>query len=216
MNDITYSQQDVLDLWFPDTGHESSVDSHAAFWEERMQGGMDERIISRFAGITEAAASGQLDHWADTPRGRLALLIALDQFPRSLWRDTPAAYGQDMKAAQLALEGIANGDFAQLAGWEKAFFVIAISHCEGPDHLERMENLTPVVKGIADGMTGPLADMSEGFIAQHERVMDIIARFGRHPHRNPIYGRLSTPAEETYIQTGDFPHVRPVEEDLSG
>ncbi len=97
-----------------------------------MQGGMDAAIIERFGGLTMAAATGRLDHWADTARGRLALLIALDQFPRSLWRDTPAAYAQDIKAARLALDGIANGHFDTLEPWEMMFFVIAISHCEGP------------------------------------------------------------------------------------
>lgn len=75
------------------------------FFEERMQGGMDEIIISKLAGLTMAAATGKLDHWAETARGCLALMIALDQFPRSLWRDTPASFGQNIKATRLALEG---------------------------------------------------------------------------------------------------------------
>ncbi len=86
-----YSPSDVLDFWFPDTEHQNTLETHTAFWAERMQGGMDAAIISKFADITHAAAFGELDHWAKTPRGRLALLIALDQFPRSLWRGTPAA-----------------------------------------------------------------------------------------------------------------------------
>lgn len=86
-----YQPEQVLELWFPDSGHQHDPQKHAAFWDERMQGGMDAVIAARFAGLTEAAATGKLDHWAETPRGRLALLIALDQFPRSLWRGTPAA-----------------------------------------------------------------------------------------------------------------------------
>jgi len=82
---------DVLDFWFPDTGHQNAPETYAAFWSERMQGGMDNAIISGFADLTHAAATGLLDHWADTARGRLALIVALDQFSRSLWRNTPAA-----------------------------------------------------------------------------------------------------------------------------
>ena len=202
----------VLDLWFPDTGHQNDPATHAAFWDERMQGGMDARIIADFADLTLAAARGQLDHWAETPRGRLALLIALDQFPRSLWRDTPGAFAQDIKATRLALEGIENGDINQLEPWEQTFFVIAIGHCEGPDHLDRMHRLPPVIDQIIAGMPECLAPMADGFRGQHERVCSVLERFGRHPHRNAVLGRISTPEEEAYVATGDFPHVRKVED----
>ncbi|MBS0125232.1 DUF924 family protein [Thetidibacter halocola] len=197
----------VLDFWFPDSGHEGSVETHAAFWTERMQGGMDGAIIDRFGPLTRAAARGELDHWADTPRGRLALLIALDQFPRSLWRDTPGAFAQDIKAARLALDGIANGDFDGLAPWEQVFFVIALGHCEGPDHLQRLIALDPVIEQIIDRMPEQLAPMGGQLRAQHALVTEVIRRFGRHPHRNAILGRVSTLDEEPYIATGDFPHL---------
>jgi len=203
-----FQPEDVLSLWFPDNGHWNDPETHGAFWAERMQGGMDERIIADYAELTEAAAKGLLDHWAGTPRGRLALLIALDQFPRSLWRDTPAAYGQDIKACRLALEGIANGDFDQLAPWEQNFFVISISHCEGPDHLQRMRWLSGIAEGIIGRLPESIAPMAERMRSQVIRVTGIIARFGRHPHRNPILGRVSTPEEEAYIAEGDFPHLR--------
>lgn len=203
-----FEPDDVLAFWFPDNGHWEDLESHQAFWTERMQGGMDARILSDFADLTEAAATGQLDHWADTPRGRLALLIALDQFPRSLWRDTPAAFAQDIKATRLALEGIENGDYDRLAPWEQAFFMISISHCEGPDHMQRMELLDAFTEGIVASMPDHLAAMGERFLTQQARVKGNIARFGRHPHRNPILGRPSTPDELAYIAAGDFPHVR--------
>lgn len=202
-----YRPEQVLDLWFPDNGHWNDAEAHAAFWHERMQGGMDARIVSDFAGLTEAAAKGLLDHWAETPRGRLALLIALDQFPRSLWRDTPAAFAQDIKATRLALDGIANGHIDALAPWEQTFFIVACAHCEGPDHLERMERLDGLVDRICESQPPALAARADRLKSQHERVKGIIARFGRHPHRNPIYGRISTPEEEAYIAAGEFPHV---------
>lgn len=207
-----FRPEQVLDLWFPDNGHWESPETHGAFWDERMQGGMDERICNDYADLTVAAAKGLLDHWADTLRGRLALLIALDQFPRSLWRDTPGAFAQDNKATKMAMETVFRDDFDELRPWEQAFFCISNSHCEGPEHLARMETITPVVHHIASRFRGgPLEPMADGFIGQHERVMGNIRRFGRHPHRNPIYGRVSSPDEEDYIAAGDFPHVRKVE-----
>jgi len=104
----------VLDFWFPDNGHEASLETHRDFWVWRMRGGADEAICSDFADLTEAAARGLLDRWAQTPYGRLALVIALDQFPRSLWRGTPGAYAQDIKAARLVLEAFENGHYKAL------------------------------------------------------------------------------------------------------
>lgn len=207
----TYDLRDVLQFWFPDCGHQNDPQAHSAFWDERMQGGMDAKIIAEFAELTRAAATGRLDHWSHTAKGRLALLIALDQFPRSLWRETPAAFAQDIKATLLALEGLENGHFDDLEPWEQTFFVIAISHCEGPDHSKRMTQLNPVIEGIITRLPEPIRQMGDGLRAQHQRVSGIIANFGRHPHRNEVLGRPSTPSEEAYIATGDFPHMRKVE-----
>ena len=99
---------------------------------------MDQAICTRFADLTLAAARGEPDHRASTPRGRLALLLALDQFPRSLWRDTPAAFAQDIKTTRLALDGIDHGHVKAVAPWERLFSAIALGHCEGPDHLDRI------------------------------------------------------------------------------
>lgn len=203
-----YSPDDVLAFWFPDDGHWLTIESHGQFWDQRMQGGMDARICEDFAAMTEAGAKGLLDHWADTLRGRLALLIVLDQFSRSLWRDTPGAFAQDIKATNMALETVFRDDFDALQPWEQAFFCIAISHAEGPEHLARMERITPIVERIDNRLRGgPLDSLAGSFIEQHGRVMSNIKRFGRHPHRNAIYGRVSTPDEEAYIAIGDFPHL---------
>jgi uncharacterized protein (DUF924 family) len=204
----TYSPESVLDLWFPDDGHWTSPERHQAFWQTRMYGGMDGVICRDFAGLTRAAAAGELDHWAETPRGRLALLIALDQFPRSLWRDTPAAYAQDCKATRLAIEGIRNGDFGKLKPWEQTFFVIALGHCEGPDHLDRLDLIDRVTEEIVAALPPEIAGTGDRLRAQNARVRQIVERFGRHPHRNPVYRRVSSAEEEAYIATGDFPHVR--------
>jgi uncharacterized protein (DUF924 family) len=204
----SYTPERVLNLWFPEDGHWTSPERHKAFWQTRMQGGMDEVICREFAGLTRAAAAGELDHWAETPRGRLALLIALDQFPRSLWRDTPAAYAQDCKAARLAMEGIRNGDFGQLRPWEQAFFAIALGHCEGPDHLDRLDLIDRITEETVACLPPEIAHMGDMFRGQNARVRSVIERFGRHPHRNPIYGRVSSAEEEAYIALGDFPHLR--------
>lgn len=216
MMQAAFDPNQVLAFWFPDTGHWTDKATHGAFWDERMQGGMDARIISDFAELTEAAAKGLLDHWAETPRGRLALVIALDQFPRSLWRDTPGAFAQDIKATRLVLDGVENGDFDSYQPWEATFFIVALTHCEGPDHLARFDLVEELTERVIAKLPDALDGLGDGLRGQNARVRANIERFGRHPHRNPILGRLSTPDEEIYIATGDFPHVRKVEDIVEG
>ena len=210
MDKITFQPEQVLDLWFPDNGFWESEESFSAWIRERMYGGMDQTICQDFAELTEAAARCELDHWAKTAEGRVALLIALDQFPRSLWRDTPAAYAQDIKANRLVLEGVANGHFAAVKPWKKLFYVIAMGHCEGPDHLDRLTLLEELTEATIAENPPQLAYAADMFRGQNARVRSVIEQFGRHPHRNAHFGRVSSAAEEDYIATGDFPHVQKV------
>jgi uncharacterized protein (DUF924 family) len=202
-----FRPEDVLAFWFPDNGFWESQEQFSRWVYERMQGGMDEEICRRFAGLTIAAAQGLLDGWAASARGRLALLIALDQFPRSLWRDTPGAYAQDCKANLLVLEGIRNGHFQAIKPWEKMFYAIALGHCEGPDHLERLDLMDTISEILISELPPHLNTSAERIRSQNKKGRAVIERFGRHPHRNPIYGRISSPEEEAYIASGDFPHL---------
>lgn len=205
---MDFTPEEILSFWFPEGLNNASEDEVGEFWHSRMQGGMDEAICRDFADVTRAAAEGQLDSWAETPEGRLALILVLDQFPRSLWRDKPAAYGQDVKSARLALDGLRNGHYEALPDpFRRQFYVICISHCEGPDHLERMDLCVRLNEELSEIAREDQQEMVEQGIAQAQRVRAIIERFGRHPHRNPILGRISTREERTYIEAGDFPHV---------
>jgi uncharacterized protein (DUF924 family) len=207
----------LLGFWFPEDGHWTDLERHRAFWTFRMRGGADETIRSRFADLTGAAARGLLDHWADTPRGRLALIVALDQFPRSLWRGTPAAHGQDLKAARLGLEGLAAGMWDALPNlWEKAFWLIAIGHCEGPDHPERMAMVATRYADLVEEAPEHLRLMYRLAADQHRLHSEVIAAFGRYPHRNALLGRPSTPAEEAWLAAGAFPHQRALPADRAG
>lgn len=212
MNDAGWSTADpriVLDFWFPDDGHAETLERHRAFWFWRMRGGADASIRESFGPLTEAAACGLLDHWAATPRGRLALVIALDQFSRSVWRDSPAAFGQDIKACRLVTEAWATGAYDALAHpWEKAFCLIAIGHCEGPDHLARCDRCVELSDALVAEAPGHLR-LTYRLVRDQTRLgREVIARFERHPHRNAVLGRISTAEEEAYVAAGRFPHNR--------
>jgi len=202
-----FRPESVLEFWFPDNGFWRSKETFLNWLQERMFGGMDEAICQRFADLTEAAAKGELDHWCDTSDGRLALIIALDQFPRSLWRDTPGAYEQDIKANGLVQEGIKNGHYHVLEPWKKLFYGIALGHCEGPDHLDRLTLWDELSEVLIAENPPQLAFTADMIRSRNARVRSVIERFGRHPHRNIYYGRVSSAAEESYIALGDFPHL---------
>ncbi len=201
---------DVLDFWFPE-GRSLDIEAaaHHAHWRWRMQGGADDEIIARFSGLTETAAHGRLDHWAADPHGRLALIILLDQFSRSVWRDDPRAFAQDPHALSLVREGIANGHFAALeTPWFQIVFGLPLGHCEGPDHLERIDLLIELRTAIAAGAPAHLQPIYASLADQARDVRKVIAAFGRHPHRNEILNRDSTAAEKDYIAKGRFPHKK--------
>jgi uncharacterized protein (DUF924 family) len=202
--------QEVLDFWFPERlNPEFSPVEHRDYWLWRMRGGADEAIVARFAEETEKAARGALDHWADDPHGRLALILLLDQFPRSLWRDTPRAFAQDDRALALAMEGFSNGHYEALeTPWEKTMLTIPLAHCEGPDHLERVDHAIALARDIEAEAPAYLKQAYAFIAGQPVEVRKVIEAFGRHPHRNAVLGRPSTPEEEAYIAAGRFPHLR--------
>lgn len=200
----------ILDFWFPE-GTDLGIDGrrHYDLWMWRMRGGADEEIIARYSDTTKRAARGELDGWAKDPHGRLALIIVLDQFPRSVWRDTPRAFAQDEKALALAQEGYSNGHYDALeTPWYKTIYNLPLAHCEGIDHLERIELCTRLAKEIWDDAPEHLKPGYQFMASQPVEVRKVIAAYGRHPHRNAALGRPSTPEEETYIAAGKFPHRR--------
>ena len=203
---------EILAFCFPTDLTQGVAEIHMKFWQGRMQGGMDAAILDRYADATHAAARGAFDTWAETPRGRLALILLLDQFPRSVWRGTPAAYGQDIKSCRLVLDSFANGRFDTLTTpWEQNFPLIAVTHCEGPDHLARMDLVIEITDRLVDALPQPMNGIYQPGKEQPRRVREVIRRFGRHPHRNTVPGRVSTAVEDAYIAAGEFPHERPIE-----
>jgi uncharacterized protein (DUF924 family) len=207
----TVTPDAVLDFWFPESGHAADTAAHGEFWTWRMRGGADDGIRERFADLTDAAARGRLDHWVATPRGWLALVIVLDQFSRTVWRDTPAAFAQDIKAARLVLDAFGNGAYDALPNaWEKAFCLIAVGHCEGPDHAARMAGLEARAADLLETAPSHLKLNYRIVEDQTRLAREIVAAFGRHPHRNAVLGRPSTAAEQPYLAAGRFPHNRPI------
>lgn len=202
--------REVLEFWFPE-GRSLQIDlvTHQNYWLWRMCGGADNDITGRFAELTAEAAVGRFNHWVAHPEGRLALVVVLDQFSRSMWRNSPRAYAQDTAALALTMEGFSNSHYAQLpTPWHKVVFGLPLGHCEGDDHLDRLDLLIKLREEIAAQAPPHLVSVYQSLVKQAQDVRHVIADFGRYPHRNQLLGRRSTPDEEAYIARKQFPHLR--------
>ena len=198
---------DVLSFWFPadPASERSELLKQAQWW---FRGGADTRIRERFAPLLSRAECGDLDRWSDAPRSRLALIIVLDQFSRTIYRDTARAFANDTKALSLTLAGLRAGHYDELESpWERLFFSLPLGHSEQLEHLDKAVELAEDLVRHAEPNLVPALRFSAGQARSHR---DVVARFGRHPHRNEVLGRQSTPDEIEYLASGQLPHTRPI------
>ena len=170
----------VLEFWFETIDRKHWFGKDAEF---------DRALETRFGALLMSAKRGELDGWASTPKGMLALIILLDQMSRNIFRDQPGAFEADGAALDLTLAGIAAGFDTQLAPEQRQFFYMPLMHSERLEmqrlSLEKSRELAAIGHG------------SEKYALMH---FEIIERFGRFPHRNAILGRTATPAEEEYLR----------------
>lgn len=194
----------VYDFWFPPGLAAATLETHRAMFQRWFAGGVD-GSLAPFRPLLQAAKDGLLESWLATPRGRLSLIILLDQFPRGLFAGTAEAYAFDPIALRVAEEGLHNGQYRALTHpWEKAFFLMPLAHAEGRDHRERLARVVAMAATLtrhAPEALQPLYAFSAGQACGH---LEVIARFGRFPHRNAILGRASTADEERYLRASAF------------
>jgi uncharacterized protein (DUF924 family) len=150
----------------------------------------DAGFTARFASLHLAAARRELDHWAATAQGALALLILLDQYPRNAFRGTAHMYATDPLARLFADKAIEQGLDRQVEPDMLIFFYLPFEHSEDPRDQARSIELAR-----------RLDARSLDFAILHR---DIIARFGRFPHRNAHLGRVTTADEQAFLDQGGF------------
>ena len=200
------SPDDVLRFWFPPVAASDEAMIRQLEWWFR--GGADATIVERYGPLFERAARGEHDDWAREPEARLALILVLDQFARSLHRGTARAYAQDEKACALALEGIDNGHYAALESpWKKTFCIVPLGHSEV---LHFHDTGVALAETLVQDAAPAERRLLEHSLSQARGHRDVIRRFGRHPHRNAALGRESTPEEIDYLAKGEFVHTRNV------
>ena len=169
-----------------------------AFWREagparwyKKDAGFDAIVRSRFLGLWQKAAAGELTSWETSDDGALALVIVLDQFPRNMFRDDVRTYSSDALARDVAARAIARGADLRTEGGLLEFLYMPFMHSE---HLADQMRCVELFRKAGDPANLKYAENHAG----------IIRRFGRFPHRNRILERITTLEEQAFLDKGGF------------
>jgi uncharacterized protein (DUF924 family) len=182
---------EILAFWFGAPDDPAFGQPRGAWFRKDAE--FDATIRSRFLACVEAALAGQLADWANDREGLLALLILLDQFPRNLFRGEARAFAGDAQARALAEKAVAAGWDKALSAGEKLFVYLPFEHSEALADQQRSLELFAALAAEHPGTA------TDGYADYARRHYDVIARFGRFPHRNAALGRASTPDEAAYL-----------------
>lgn len=170
--------EDVLSFWFAEGMAERWFEPDPAF---------DDSVRKQLLGLHEHAAKGVYDVWMQTPRGCVALCILLDQVPRNVFRGTARAFATDAKALAVTRHALDHGFDSELSQRECVFLYLPLEHSEDLTDQEASCALTAML------------DEDREWHDYAVRHRDIIARFGRFPHRNAVLGRATTPEEAAFL-----------------
>ncbi len=184
MNDKPHTDDfaEILTFWFKETEPEKWFIKDDKF---------DELVCERFEKLIKRALNGELDHWAKSADGLLALIILLDQMTRNVDRDTPMAFAGDKMALNLTLTGLDRGYLDQFDEQNnRHFLLMPMMHAED---LAVQEASLPLFEKYA-------APQAYEYAVKHKVIIE---RFGHFPHRNKILGRPSTAEEEEFLKGPD-------------
>ncbi len=193
---IPASPDEVLAFWFPERIEtEGRAVANARRWFAGGRG-LDDEIHARFLPTIEAALQGKLDFWAESIRGRLALVIVLDQFTRNAFRGYEKAWHGDARALALCLEALDQGLDRELDWLERNFLAMPLHHAEDARFATRAADVARRELALAPPH---LVRIAEARIEQATKYEAILERFGRFPFRNAPLGRPTTTAERTFL-----------------
>ena len=184
-------------FWFSTHPQDADViASQSALWWQK-QPTVDAEIRKRFAPLVERAATGELDNWLGELRGRMALILLTDQFPRNIWREQAAAFAFDVLALRWSKEALALGLDTIARPIERVFLYLPLEHSE---NLADQRQAVRLFDALAASVGTELRPAFDGFLDYAHRHLEIIERFGRFPHRNAALGRETTAAETDFLR----------------
>ena len=189
----------VVEFWLGSAPDDLESVSRASKRWYLTDDGFDAEIRDRFGAAIAQARRGVFADWAETPEGGLGLVILLDQFSRNAYRGTPDAFRGDPVALAVAGRAVERGFDRELACPERAFLYHPFEHSEAPEDQERSVVL---FETLAAEAPPPWREFAAEFVPYAHAHRDVIARFGRFPHRNAILGRANTAEERAYLDRG--------------
>ena len=188
----------LIKTWFADTISDPGTVPGRMPWWFGPDAERDATLAEQFAGLVEECAAGEHYDWLDNPEGRLAVIIALDQLPRNLFRGSPRAFEHDAYTAALCMAAALTGQDQELAPIQRAFLYMPLQHFE--DLAGQEASVALYDQLAADTPEWP--QFREGFLPFAREHRNIIAQFGRFPHRNETLGRNNTAQEDEYLSAG--------------
>ncbi len=186
---------DVLHFWFAESDPAAPVAPRMDLWF----GGspeLDATIRQRFGGAHAAAARGELDAMCETPAGRLAWVILLDQFSRQIHRGSGKAFASDRQALATALDGLERGWDRHYGYFQRAFFYLPLEHSED---LAIQRRSVELFTRLRDETPPELAQIGQTMLDFAQQHLALIERFGRFPHRNEELSRTTTVEEFAWM-----------------
>ncbi|MCV2870462.1 DUF924 domain-containing protein [Defluviimonas sp. WL0002] len=177
--------QEVVRFWLEEVGRDG--------WYTANED-VDEKIRSNFGSLWERARDGALLDWCETPEGTLGYLILTDQFPRNMFRGDPRAFDTDAAARAVARTAVGRGQDLMIDEPQRVFFYMPF------EHSEQMEDQDFAV----DLISRNLPRTGEGFALHARAHREVILRFGRFPFRNEALGRVSSPDERAFLESGGY------------
>lgn len=182
--------QDVLTFWFGEA-HSPEYGKPRAMWFQKNLS-VDQAIITRFGQLHKRASQGELKDWEKDPVTLLALIILLDQFSRHIYRNEAQAFSTDTVACALSIQAIEQGFDQKVIPIARVFYYLPLEHSENI-----IDQARSVALFTALYEENPLY---QEFLTYAQKHYDIIAQFGRFPHRNQVLRRVSSHAEEKYLK----------------
>lgn len=159
---------------------------------------LDHEIEKEFGDDVAAASEGRLDHWAEDPHGRLALILLIDQFRRNIYRNSAEAFSMDKLALKLCVEGAMEKKDIGLTPLQRIFFYMPLQHAESRKVQEKSVNL---YNRLAEAVSPTYRETLLTIAQFAELHRDIVDQFGRFPHRNKLLNRDNTAEEDEYLAT---------------
>ena len=182
----------ILDFWFgKPTVANTDYGKFRRMWFKK-DAAFDALIREQFLVDYQSAVAGQYDTWQQSPRGCLALILLFDQMPRNMFRGSGQSFKTDPQALTVADHAIAQGFEQSLMPVERFFIYLPFEHSEALQHQHRCVSLF-------EALVDEVPELKHG-LDYALRHRDVIAQFGRFPHRNSVLGRVSTPAEVEFLK----------------